>query len=127
MNSLNRNLMIFFLMVCVVGAFGFHWFFIDPTMPASECFSINCAYSATQAMPQEAHNFLILVLVVALFAVALSPLKLHDNEFKKLSGRFVLKKLTDVFSYKLICWLKILEKRDPRTALVAARISDFRQ
>jgi len=129
MNLVNKNFIIFFLIVCVVGVFVFHWFFIQNMMPASECFSINCAYSSPQAMTQRENNILIFVIAV-FFAVALMSLKFNGNEFngvRELSGRFALKKFADVFFYKLISWLKTLEKRDPQTASIAARISDFIQ
>ncbi|MEK7658677.1 MAG: hypothetical protein AAB352_02310 [Patescibacteria group bacterium] len=97
-------------------------------MPASECFSANCAYSSTQTIiPPETINILLIALM-AIFIVAIMPVvMLLRNEFKKLPWQVFFKWKIDGFYHKLISWLKILEKRDPQTTLIAARISDFSQ
>ena len=128
MNSFSKSFIIFYLIIAILGAFAFHWFFIDKMMPASECLSTNCAYSSTQTViPPETMNILLIALLAILIAVIL-PLAIPlDNRFIKIPGRMVLKWKIEGFCRKLISWLKILEKRDPQTALIAARISDFSQ
>ncbi|MEK7080406.1 MAG: hypothetical protein AAB925_01055 [Patescibacteria group bacterium] len=128
MNSFSKSFIIFYLIIAILGAFAFHWFFIDKMMPASECLSTNCAYSSTQTViPPETMNILLIALLAILIAVIL-PLAIPlDNRFIKIPGRMFLKWKIEGFCRKLISWLKILEKRDPQTALIAARISDFSQ
>jgi hypothetical protein len=115
-------------MVAILGAFSFHWFFVSEMMPISDCFSSNnCNYSASQTIPPVTINTLLVVLMVILIAT-ITPLTIFlDNKFRRIPGRMFLKWKIDGFCRKLISWLKILEKRDPQTALIAARISDFSQ
>lgn len=126
--SISRNFIIFYLIIAILGAFAFHWFFIDKMMPASECFSTNCAYSSTQTIiPPETMNVLLIALLAILIAVILPIVIPVNSRFIKIPGRMFLKWKIEGFCRKLISWLKILEKRDPQTALIAARISDFSQ
>ena len=119
----NKNFIIFYLIVALAGIFVFHWFFVNKTMSATECSSINCAYSAPQAMPTESQYILLAVLLIAIFASALLSLFLFNDKFKELLCGFdARKERIDVFDYKLNSWLKILEKRDPLNALTVARI-----
>ena len=124
MNLLGRNFIIFYLVVCILGAFAFHWFFVNGTMmPASECLSTNCAYSSTQTIiPPETMSILLIALLAILIAVIFPPAMPLDLRFVKIPGRMFLEWRIDGFYSKLISWLKILEKRDPQTALIAARI-----
>lgn len=126
MNSRSRNFIIFYLMAAILGVFVFHWFFIDNMMPATECFSINCIYSSPQTtQPKDFYNFLATLILII---IASLPITLWlNNEFKKILGRMLLGRKIDGFWRKLISWLKILKKRDPRTVLAVARIFDFRQ
>lgn len=128
MNLLGKNLIIFYLMACILGAFAFHWFFIDKMMLASECFSTDCAYSSTtQTIPPEAlHNFLVALIVILIAAILPLAIPLN-NKFRKIPGRMFLEWKIDGFYRKLISWLKILEKRDPWLELISARIFDFKQ
>lgn len=128
MKSFSRNFIIFFLIACIVGIFGFHWFFVDKMMPASECLSTDCAYSSTQTIiPPETMNMLLIALLAILAAIIL-PLSIPLlNKFIKMPNRGFLKWKIEGFCRKMISWLKILEKRDPQTVLATARIYDFRQ
>ena len=127
MNFVNKNFIIFFLILTVTGVFSFHWFFINDMMPASECASIECVYSSAQILPPETMGALMVVLI-AIFLAVIMPLTIPlANRFKRMQGRMFLEWKIDGFWHKLISWLKILEKRDPQTALIAARISDFNQ
>jgi hypothetical protein len=128
MNLLSKNFIILYLIVCVLGAFAFHWFFIDKMMTASECLSSNCVYSSTQTIvPPETMNILLIALLAILIALILPFVISLDNNYIKIPGRMFIKWKIEGFCRKLISWLKILEKRDPQTALIAARISDFSQ
>lgn len=127
MDSVNKNLIVFFLIVCIAGIFLFHWFFMEKTMLASGCFSPGCVYYSFQTTTHESKDVLLVILITVLLAVLLPYLFWPDNKLKRASQRFFLKDKIDVFCYKLIFWLKTLEKRDPRAALITARISDFRQ
>jgi len=127
MNFVNKSFIIFFLILSVAGVFAFHWFFIDDMMPASECASSECAYSSAQILPPETMSALMVALMVILLVVVSSFLIWPDDKLERTSQRYFLKDRIDVFCYKLISWLKILEKRDPQTAIITARISDFGQ
>lgn len=128
MNPISKNFIIVYLMMAILGVFAFHWFFVGNMMPASECLSTNCVYSSTQTIiPPETMNILLIALLAILIAVII-PLAIPvNNKFRKMPGQMFLKWKIDGFCRKLISWLKILEKRDPQTALIAVRISDFRQ
>lgn len=129
MNLPNKKFIIFYLMACVMGAFVFHWFFVDNMMPVRECLSANndCVYSPAQTIPPQTANMLLVVLLaISLFALLSFTIWL-ENKLKKMPGRMFLGWETEGFFDKLISWLKILEKRDPQTALTAARIFDFSQ
>ncbi len=122
MNLLGKNFIIFSLMACILAVFAFHWFFIDDMMPASECFSVDCAYSSPQTIPPQTANAL-LVALLTIFIVALLPFAIWlENKLKIMPGRMFLEWKISGFFNKLISWLKILEKRDPQAALIAARI-----
>jgi len=127
MNFSNKNLIVFFLILTITGVFSFHWFFIDDMMPASECASSECAYSSAQILPPETMSALMVALMVILLVVVSSFLIWPDDKLERTSQRFFLKDRIDIFCYKLISWLKILERRDPQSALIAARISDLGQ
>ncbi|OGZ88105.1 MAG: hypothetical protein A2444_00080 [Candidatus Staskawiczbacteria bacterium RIFOXYC2_FULL_37_19] len=110
------------MILTVTGVFVFHWFLVGDMMPVSECVSIECVYSSAQILPPETINTLLVVLIAVLLAVIM-PLTIPlDNKLRRISGRMFLKWKFDVFLYKFISWLKILEKRDPQTASIAARI-----
>jgi len=127
MNFSNKNLIVFFLILTITGVFIFHWFLVGDMMPVSECASVECAYSSAQILPPETMSALMVILIAVLLAVIM-PLTIPlDNKLRRISGRMFLKWKFDVFLFKFISWLKILEKRDPQTALIAVWISDFRQ
>ncbi|OGZ84637.1 MAG: hypothetical protein A2599_02860 [Candidatus Staskawiczbacteria bacterium RIFOXYD1_FULL_39_28] len=127
MNSLSKNFIIIFLIICVVGIFGFHWFLISDMMPIGECFSVDCVYTPAQTIPQGTQNILLIALMAILFGVATPLAILSDKKLTELPRRMFLEWRIGGFCRKLILWLKILEKRDPQTALIAARISNFSQ
>ncbi len=122
MNSLSKSFIIFYLMACILAVFVFHWFFIYNMMPVSECFSTDCVYSLDQAIPPQTANALLIALL-SVFIVALLPFAIWlEDKLKKTPGWMFLKWNIDTFFYKLISWLKILEKRDPEVELIAARV-----
>lgn len=132
MNLLSKNFIIFYLLVSVLGIFGFHWFSVDNMMPISDCFSIsNCVFTASQTITPEVKSALLIALLAVFFIGFLSSMKLLSDNFKKMSSRMFLKWKIDWVLRELISWLKIIEGRDPRVAGcplgLAARISDFRQ
>ncbi|MDP2741643.1 MAG: hypothetical protein Q8O66_03100 [bacterium] len=96
-------------------------------MPVSECMSTNCAYSSIQVITQEPIGVLLIILIIVLFAALLPFALWPDDKLKRALQRFFVKHRINVFCYKLISWLKILEKRDPQTALITVRIYNFEQ
>lgn len=127
MNLFSKNFIILYLAVSVLGIFTFHWFFISNMMPADECFSVSCVFSSVKTLPPLTMNILLFVLFIALIAIILPLATVFSNKFKRIPGRNFFKWKIDGFLEKLILWLKILEKRDPEIALIAARFSDFKQ
>lgn len=113
-NSINKNLIVFSLVAVFAVVFSFHWFFVANLMPVAECFSVECLYSAPQAMPAGYQNFSVLVVIfsVLVFLTLFS----FNNKFKELPGRRRVLEKVPVFDYKINSWLKILEKRDPNRA-----------
>ena len=105
-----------------MGAFGFHWVFVDEMMPIDECLSVNCVYSFPQVVSQQINNISKIALMAILLVLVLPLTVLLDSRFSKISGQMFLKWKIGGFCRKLLSWLKILEKRDPQTVLIAARI-----
>ena len=123
MNLAVKNFIILSLILLFAGIFTFHWFFIDKSMPISECLSTNCVYSSPQVIPPESQGVLLISLVLAFLAVVLPLFFGVDNKFENTSQSFsVFEKGISVFDFKLKSWLKILEKRDPQNVLITARI-----
>jgi hypothetical protein len=122
MDFIKKNLMVFYLIACIAGIFMFHWFFIGEMMPVTECLSVDCMYSPPQAIIQQ-KTYLLYTAIIALFISFLLFLNFPKKIFKKISERLPYrKKKIQIFCYKLISWLKILERRDPEAALITAQV-----
>lgn len=116
-----KNFIILYLLICILGVFSFHWFFIDRMMP-SECLSTGCAYASDQSVPPQTAGVLLFVLLEISLVVILSFMTWPEDKLKKILGRMFLERKIDKFFNKLILWLKILEKRDPQTQFSGTRI-----
>lgn len=125
MSLLAKSIIAISLIIFSLGIFTFHWFFVDKTMPVSECLSANCVYSSLQAVPPEAQ--IMLTILVALFSLLIADFAsiiAYDNLTATLGRYNLFRKRFDTFCYKFYSWLNILEKRDAQTALVAVRFDE---
>ena len=122
MSIFSKKIIVISLVVIFAVIFSFHWFFVSGMMSAGECLSSNCVYSSSQALLFESEGISLVIFIVTLFAVVGALSIKVDDELKKAFGNFnIYKKAIDIFDYKLNCWFKILETRDPNRNIYGAR------